>query len=87
MASLTLQVGSFSESVSMPDAAALTLLENYLQTLDTDASTNEEKARAVLLSLAEHMRQQAARGIHEDERQQLQNRAASRIDEMDEWGE
>lgn len=88
MASLTLQIGALSESVNMPDAAALELLTAYLLTLDVDESaTNQEKARAVLVSLGQHMRQEAERGVHADENEQLHSRAAARVAALEKWSE
>lgn len=86
MASLTLNIGQLSESVSMPDAAALELLTAYLLTLDVDeGASNAQKARAVLRSLAQHMREEAARGVHTDENRQLHSRAAQRVNALSAW--
>lgn len=89
MASLTLSVGPLSVSLTASDAAATELLNNYLSTLEDVApdATNQEKAQAVLRSLAQYMRQRAQQGVDLDENTEARTRAAARIAALQDWSE
>lgn len=55
MASLTIQVGALSQSISGNNALAANLLIAYAGSIGAEG-TNEEKAQAILAALVKHMK-------------------------------
>lgn len=60
MASLVLTIGALTATVSADNAKAANLLSAYADAIGA-TGTNQQKADAVLVALAQHMRQEAHR--------------------------
>lgn len=90
MAELRLTIGTLSEALTVPDAAALEHLTAYYAALDADPdATNEEKLRTIVQALGKHIVDTAATGIEGEEvseaLQTARTSTRTRVDALGAW--